>query len=76
MREINQIIVAIGSRLYEVRTGDDCSACAFRHSSDPCFTYCAGLLSGESVYFLELDAVRSKKFLSCLESKSKEEKEA
>ncbi len=76
MREIGQIIVAIGPRLYEVRTGNDCSACAFQRSPDPCFVYCAGLLSGESVYFQELDAIRCKKFLSYLESKSKEEREA
>lgn len=77
MYEIVQIIVAIGPRLYEVRTGGDCSACAFRGEvSDPCFTYCASLLSGKRVYFLELDAVRSKKFLSYLESMSNQEKES
>lgn len=77
MHEIGQIIVAIGPRLYEVHIGGDCSACAFRGAvSDPCFAYCASLLSGERVYFLELDAVRSKKFLSYLESMSNQEKES
>lgn len=76
MYEIGQIIVSIGPHLYEVMKGKDCSKCAFRTSIfEPCFAYCADFFVGNgSAYFLELDAVRSKKMLDWLEEKSKEEK--
>lgn len=74
--EVDQIIVAIDSRLYEVVKGKDCPKCAFQSfTSEPCWTYCADFFSPfPGAHFIELDAVRSHNVLKFLEAQSQQER--
>ena len=71
---VDQIIVAVDSRLYEVVKGKECSKCAFQAlTSEPCWTYCADF-SPPGAHFVELDAVRSHNVLKFLEAQSQQER--
>lgn len=75
MREVGQIIVAIGPKLYEVVQGKDCAKCAFRNSSsEPCWIYCSDFYGCAGSHFKELDAVRSHNMLKFLEAQSQKER--
>ena len=76
MYEVGQIIVAIGSRLYEVCKEKDCDKCAFQSTfSEPCWCYCADFYAGTGgAHFKELDAVRSHNVLNFLEAQSQKER--
>ena len=74
--EVDQIIVAIGPRLYEVVKGKECSKCAFQAStSEPCWSYCCDFFTpSPGAHFIELDAVRSHNVLKFLEAQSQQER--
>ena len=75
MITVGQVIVSIGSHLYEVGKGKECGKCAFyKCGTEPCWSMCHDFYPQEGSHFKRLDAVRSYNVLAWLKAESETER--